>query len=295
MAETDVTYVLISANNAGAVPSGTNIAAHGRASDNAIMQDVYLDMDNEAKIKQAINEVFSTYGDVVSVSNKKKSLLKFGTRTTVGTSWETLMTAQGSEIQETILSANGITTVVSSASDTQNLIFEYHTISGGALTFGVQSVTLTGTTPVSLPIPCARANRSYNNGTNPLVGNIYFYEGGTRTDVNTHLVIPAGEQQTQKAATSISDADYWFISEASLNVLSKVTKYAEARLEVRDVGKNYWRPLTQTFSATDQTGTIEIPFEPYRIVPSNADVRLAVKTNSGSVDVSGGFSGYLAN
>ena len=253
-------------------------------------------VDSQYEIAQAINEIYSTYGDTVSVENKKKSLLKFGARTTVGTTWETVMNAQGALTEEVLLSTNGITTVVSSsASDTQPIVYEYHTISGGNLTFGVGTVTLNGTTPVTLPVACARANRAYNNDSSALVGNIYFYEGGTRTDANTHLMIPAGAQQTQKAATAISQYDYWIISNVSINVLSKVTKYAEARLEVRQVGKSYWRPLTQTFSATDSTGTINYHFEPYRIVPQNYDVRLAVRTNTSGVDVSGGFSGFLAN
>ena len=257
---------------------------------------IRIDADQGDGIRQALNEIYSGYGDTVSVENKKKSLLKFGSKTTVGTSWETMMTARGSEVQETLLSTNGITTIVSdNPVDTRTLKLEYHTISTGLLTFGVQEVTLQGTTPVTLPTPCARASRMYNNDTTALVGNIYVYEGGTRTNANTHLVISAGEQQTQKAATAISNFDYAIIKSASINVLSKVTKYAEARIEIRAVGKTYWRPITQTFSTTDNTGTIQLFFDPHKIVPANHDARLAVKTNTGGVDVSGGFNAVLAN
>lgn len=251
--------------------------------------------DTDHNTLQAINEIFSTYGDTVSVDNKKKSLLKFGSRTTVGTTWETLMTEQGTEVGETFVSGNNITHIVSSTTDTQTVNIEYHTVSAGVTTFGVQSATLNGTTPVALTTPAYRVSRVYNTGSTPLAGTIYIYEGGTRTDANTHITIPAGEQQTQKAQTTISDNDYWVITFISLSVLAKVTKYAEARLEIKPVAQSYWRPITQTFAATDTTGTILIKTEPYLIVPSNYDVRLAVKTNTSAVSIAGGFGGYLAN
>lgn len=248
---------------------------------------------------QAINVVNSEYSDAVSVLSKKKNLLKFGRRTTVGTGWEALATAQGTETEETLLSSNGITHVVSGASgdNGKTLKLEYHTISSGVLTFGVQDVTLDAsdaTTPVALTTACGRANRSYNTSTSGLTGPIYYYEGGTRTDANTHLVIPAGENQTQKAQTAISDNDYWFISSISVTCLAKTTKYVEARLEAKPTTQSYWRPVSQTFAVTDTTGTVAFPVKPYIIVPSNYDVRLAVRTNTSSVDVAGGFSGYLA-
>lgn len=251
--------------------------------------------DLDHQIQHSLDEIFSQYGDTVSVQNKKKSILKFGAKTTATTGWETLMTARGTEVEETLLSTNGITTVVSSAADTQPLKYEFHTISAGALTFGVGEVTLTGTTPATLPTACARTSRAYNNDGSPLTGNIYFYEGGTRTDANTHLIITAGDQQTQKAATSISNLDYFIVTSASLSVSSFTTKFASARIEVRDVGKTYWRPITQDFTTTSDTGTIQMTFEPHLIVASNIDVRMAVRTNSSGVDVKGGFNGYLAN
>ena len=259
-----------------------------------------IQVDNDYKLRQALNEIQSTYAELVSVSSKKKSLLKFGSRTTVGTGWETLMTTQGSQVEEVLLSTNSIATVASSSSSDmgKTLGLEYHTLSGGNLTFGVQPVTLDaadGQTPVTLATSAARVSRLYNTGTTALVGNIYVYESGSRTDANTHLIIPAAEQQTQKAATSISANDYWIITNFSISVLSKTTKYAEARLEVRYIGDDFWRPISQTVAVTDTTGTVEIFKEPYIIVPPNSDVRIAVRTNTGAVDVAGGFSGYLAN
>lgn len=251
-------------------------------------------------IAQAIRVIEETYGDTVSVVTKAKNLLKFGSRTTVGTGWEILTTAVGSETAETYATGNDIDTVVSGdAGDAgKTLKLEYHTESSGVTTFGVQDVTLDGadgTTPVSLTTPAFRTSRAYNTSSSDLVGPIYFYQDNTgRDDDKTHLVIPAGEQQTQKASTTISGTDYWIITSISASVLSKTTKYAEFRLVAKPVTQSYFLPISQTVSVTDTTGTVELLNEPYVIVPSDYDVALQVKTNTSAVDVAGGFSGYLA-
>jgi len=239
--------------------------------------------------------IADTYGDTVSVEDKDKDLLKFGRRTTVGTGWETLSTAVGTETAETFVSDNLIDTVVAGTGDTGTLTIEGHTISGGETTFTVQSVTLTEGTPVSLTTPLCRVARAYNTGSATLVGPIYIYEDNTgRDDDKTHLVIEAGENQSQKAATTISSSDSWIVSACSMTVLAKVTKYMEARIEVKPVSQAYFRPITQTFGCTDTTGTVIKYFDPYLIVPKNYDVRIAVKTNTSAVDVAGGIQGYLA-
>lgn len=250
-------------------------------------------------IDQAIRVIYEQYGGTVSVVDKKKNLLKFGARDSVGTGWETVMTAQGSETEETMLTANSIQTIVSSASgdNGKQLTLEYHTYSAGTLTFGTQNVTLdatNATTPVTLPTACARANRLYNIGSSALTGNIYVYESGTRTDANTHISIPAGEQQSQKAQTAISGDDYWIITNVTGSVTEKTSAWAEFRLEVRLASGTYWRPVTQSVAVSDSSGTIELLKRPFVIVPSNYDVRLAARTNSANVSIAGGFSGYLA-
>lgn len=258
---------------------------------------------NSTDINQAIAVAKSTYGDDVSIQDKSKNLLKFGTHTSVGTGWETLAEWQDSEIQETFVTDNGITTVVSdNAGDTEDVVLEYHTLNyKGDAIFGVQTVTLQGLTPVPLDVPCFRANRAYNSSNTLLQGNVAFYEGGAITsgkpndDDQVHLLIVAGEQQSQKAATTISAFDYWFIANVSLSVTEKTSSWAEARLEIKPIDSIVWKPVTQNFASSDASGTVEIIKQPYIIVPKNHDVRLSVRTNTAGVSVSGGFSGYLAS
>lgn len=256
-------------------------------------------------IQHAISNIKAAYGDTVSIYDKNKDLLKFGVHTSVGTGWETMMELQDSETAETFVSGNTITSVISSSTsdDTSDKIkYEFHTVdANGDLTFGVSSdVTLNGQTKVTLPTACCRVSRAYNSGTGALVGNVAFYEGGTATagkvdnDATVHMLITAGEQQSQKAQTSVSSTDYWIIQTISVSVLSKTSAYAEARLEIKPFSQSYWRPLSQNFATSDSAGTVELHPLPYLIVPSNHDVRLAVKANTAGVNMAGGFNGVLA-
>lgn len=266
------------------------------------------DLDVEYKdpwLQHAIEVIESTYGDLVSVSNKDKDLLKFGTHTAIGTGWETVAEMQDSETEETFVAGNTITTVIStSTSDdsSDSIIYEYHTIENGVATFGVSSaVTLNGQTAVTLPTAVARVNRAYNAGTGALAGNIAFYEGGATTsgkpdvDSTVHALITAGEQQTQKAATTISNNDYWIIDNVSASVTEKTSAWVECRLETKPIARSYWRPVTQNFAASDASGTVQVVKRPYVVVPKNYDVRLACRANTAGVSMAGGFHGMLAS
>ena len=120
-----------------------------------ICQDYHVD--------QAIREIKATYGDIVSVSRKAKSLLKFGANFDLASSGtaETVW-AQGGD--ETYVSANSIDKFSSSSGDdTGTMVVEGHTIDGsGEFTFVTQSVTLQGQTEASLTTPLARSSRLYN-------------------------------------------------------------------------------------------------------------------------------------
>ena len=167
----------------------------------------------------AIQQIEADYGDTVSVEAKDKSLLKFGRNTNVGTSAATLMDLDGTEVGETYVSTNAITHVIStSAADGEEIKIEGHTISGTDLTFVVQTATLNGQTAVALGTALARCTRLLNNDSTELAGKVSAYEGGTTTagDVDTdseiHCIIPAGQQQSRKASTSISSVDYWIVT-----------------------------------------------------------------------------------
>ena len=257
-------------------------------------------------LEQAVREIKSTYGGDVSVTEKRKSLLKFGQNESIGTSVATVMTLPGSETEEPLGTTNAITTVVSSStSDTQDIEFyEGHTISGTDLTFIKETnsdagITLTGRTAVTLPTAVARATRARLSS--PANGDIYFYEGGDITngvpddDTEVHMMISSGQTQTQKASTSMSSVDYWIITGFTVSVLEKTASFADARIEIKGVSETRWFPISQNISASATSGTMQISFDPYIIVTKNHDVRVSAKANTSGIHVSSGIMGYLAS
>ena len=256
------------------------------------------------QVSRAIAEIYATYGDRVSVDQKNKSLRKFGENDNVSTSGSVIMTLPSGINEETMITTNGIVSVVSSsASDTQDIDFyEGHTISGGDLTFAIENTnnTLTGRTPVTLSTALARATRA--RLTSPAVGDIYFYEGGTVTNgvpddgTKVHLIIPAGEIQTQKCSTSISSNDYWLIEQVTVGIIEKSSSWIEARVEIKEANDTYWYPITQWISASDNSGTVHLVTdgEPILVVPKNHDVRVYARASAANVATVAGIVGYLA-
>ena len=260
-----------------------------------------LEHYNDERITQAIREIAATYGDSVSVADKAKSLLKFGRNTEVGTNTDgyTVMTLAGSERHETYVSTNAIDSISSaSTSDTGDVVIEGHTVSGGNFTFSIQTCTLNGRNKVTLDPPIARSTRAYNDGSTDLVGPIYVYQDGTITNgvpdtaSEVHLMIPAGKNQSQKSATTISSQDYWIVTSVVAVCLEKsATAFSQVDMQVRLQGKVFRDKLNLSAKGGD---TNEVELNPYMIVPKNADVRLIAVGSGASIDTAGSINGYLA-
>lgn len=257
----------------------------------------YSYIDSDPKIQQAINEIYSTYGDVVSVDLKQKSLIKFGRTSQAQTTDTTIMTLPTGVFNETYATGNSIDSISSSTTDAQTVTIEGHTLSGSDLTFVVQNATLQGNTRVALTTPLFRATRIYNTGSVSLTGNIYVYEnttlsGGAPVDgTKVHCMIALGKNQSEKASTSLSSADYWIITGYYGDVLEKTAAYANVIPQIRQFGKVF-RGITNR-SASFGVG-FDIQLNPYIIAPKNSDVRLVTAASAANKEVSGGISGYLA-
>ena len=265
------------------------------------------------RISQAEAVVLSTYGDTVSVADKKKNLNKFGTNSTVGTSFETVAQFQGAVANETYVSTNIIDSIVSSdAADTQTIVVEGHTIDGsGNLTFVIQEATLNGQTEVPLTTPLARCTRMYvaNSGTfdSPqaaIAGTVVVYDntdgitsGVPNTDAAVKCLIEAGFTQSEKCATAISLTDYWFITdfEAGLGDAGGAANRVTFRLEARDIANGgVFRPLGRDIVVNVGQNGVSFRFDPLGIVPKNHDVRVVAKCDSNTAEVFGEIQGVLA-
>lgn len=267
----------------------------------SIISDTRLDQIADPLLDQAIREVASTYGDKISISAKRKSLLKFGRNQAVGTSSATIMTLPSGVTSETYLNSNTITTISSSSLlYDQAITLEGHTIDGsGDLTFSIQIVTLDGRNQVTLGTPLARCTRIYNNDSTELAGTIYVYQSGDSTNgvpdesSEVHCMIRAGKQQSEKASTSISSQDYWILTSIYITVLERSnTVYADTELQIRRPG-GVFRASTNIGAKSGDLNQLE--FKPYLIVPKNCDIRLQAEANTGNVDVAGGITGFLAS
>ena len=251
----------------------------------------------DGRLVQSEREIQATYGDVVSIDKKAKSLLKFGKSAPLTTnSLQTVWTVGGNEVY---LSDDGITHISSSSAlDTQEIRVEGHTISAGELTFVVQTVTLSGQTSVALTTGLARVSRISNNNGTELVGRVVVYEdtaitGGIPTDATKiHIDIPLGFQQSFKAATSFSKEDYYVMTGFYGAVSAKQSAAVDFYLEIKEPDGVFLQKAC--FTASSSGGPSDISLDPAIIVPKNSDIRVRGETVTNNAVVFGIFKGYLA-
>lgn len=251
-------------------------------------------------VVHAEDETLNSYGDTVSASQKKKSLLKFGENLLVGTAEATVMTLGASILSESYVSTNAITNISSSsASDTGTVTIEGHTISAGVFTFVVQSITLNGQTTVALGTPLARVSRAYNNTAADEVGSVYVYEStaisaGVPSDLSkAHIIIPVGENQSLKAATTISNSDYAFITQIYASLNKKTAGFAIVRLKIRNADGVFQTKFKRGIQSAG--ADLNFNLSPYLIVPKNADVIITAEADAANTPVSAGFNAVLAS
>ena len=237
------------------------------------------------EVSYAVQQILDTYGDTVSVREKAKSLLKFGKNPDIDANVREMVWATGGI--EVLPTTNAINRIVSTnVADTQSVKLEGHTVDGsGNLTFVVQSATLTGTTPVVLTTPLARCTRAYNDSGTEILGTVTIYEDGS----DTHCTIATGEQQSLKGATSISQVDYWIISDWVISVNKATSASVDFELQVRLKDKVF-----RTVYIASTNSTAEIYFRQPIIVPPNSDVRVLATTGVNNVSVTTAIHGWLA-
>lgn len=273
------------------------------------------ELDSDVGVKQAEAVVLSTYGDTVSVAAKGKNLNKFGRSSNVDTGQRcTIAQWPGAaQYNETFVFTNAIDSVASSdATDTQVIIYEGHTISGGDLSFTDGEVTLTGQTPAALPTPVRVLNRWRYKATGVvgveqplLAGDMSFYDssattvtaGVPDTPEAVKMYSPAGSLGSKKAQTSISAGDYWFLTNLEVSITGgSPSAKVEFQVEIRDVknGGN-WAALGAEISLDNGNQTaFSLEFNPLRIVPKNHDCRVVATSSANNVAVTADLQGVLA-
>lgn len=244
----------------------------------------------------AMQEIQQTYG--VRVRPKWKTLLKFGRHPSLGSSFETIWMNGADEANETYLTTNTIDSVSSSSTnDTGDIVIEGHTVdASGNFTFVTRAVTLTGQTRAPVT-GMARANRLYNADGTAFDGDIYVYENtsltsGAPTDkTKVHLKAPTADNQSLKAATTISQIDYWAISLVHGSVNKQTSANVDFRFQVREKGGVFRSRIPGTAGANGSSFNVQL--KPYFIVPSNADFRIIAAASTTNVAVDAFANGIL--
>jgi len=254
-------------------------------------------------LAQAINEIRQTYGDIVDIASKSKTLRKFGDNDAIGASRETIWSFGG---DETYVTSNLIDTVSSSAAgDSQAIKVEGHTVTGtgtdAQFTFVVQSATLNGQNKVTLSTPLARVSRLYNDDSTDFAGDVYVYQGTDTitsgvpdTASLTHMKVEgaSGYNQSEKCATTFSNTDYFILTSVSGSVGQKTSASVDFYLEVRHVGKVFREAFK--FTANQTGGNVQVIFPTPIIIPKNADIRIRGEASTTNVAASAQFMGFLA-
>lgn len=252
------------------------------------------------ELEYALRRIAKDYGDRVSIEDKLKTLLKFGFNPDVDTSYETVWLQGG---DETYLTTNGITSVSSDDNgDTSTITIEGHTVSGTDLdqqfTFVSQTIALTGQTDATLATPLARASRLYvADGEGAFAGALYVHEGGATTagvpnDAATiHLKALAADQQSQKAASTISNIDYYIVTQLYAGVSQKTAGVAQMQWQTRAPGGAF---RTRTIFSAAQGGTF-LSLRPYFVVPKNHDFRFRTIGSTANLEIDAFCNGYLGS
>lgn len=255
--------------------------------------EFYCMSRSDSRIAFAVREIYVQFGDKTCVN--RKTLHKFGGNPNVGTTYEPVNSWGEFEDYQT---SNVILNMSStSASDTATITIEYMYFDmNGDLNFGVQTKTLTGQTPVTLNDTGCRWMRMYTDDN--VTGDIYIYRGTATAGLpdtlsNVHNHIPAGANQSQKAATSTAASNYFILTHGWADTIRKSTSHVEIDFRIREIGKDF-RIAPRRGVSSNQS--IDYPFDPYIIIPPNYDLEVVARAENGTDNnVTAGFDGYFAD
>lgn len=252
------------------------------------------------RIAHAQREIRTKYDHVVNFLDPARGINKFGRNRDINGTRETVWEIGGDEVYQTSNTIDSI--VADDAADTQQVFLEGFTVSGAGFsqkfTRVEQVVTLNGTTPVSLPIPLARAERMYNVGTADFAGTVYVYRSAGATVIggvpspagNLHLTMSDLDQQSFKAAITVPDETYFVMTTFEGSIRKTTSAAVDIQIQTREVGRVF--RTRYEISMTQATGTVEAYLDPPIIVTPNSDVRLLGSASTTNVEINGGFSGY---
>jgi hypothetical protein len=196
----------------------------------------------------------------------------FGFNVAVGTSFETLWNDGGNYVFPT--EAKAMTAVSSSVLDTMQVLINGLDINYQPVT---QIVTLTGTSPVSIPESIYRINSAVIlSGSN--VGNITIASGGV-----TYGYIGAGLGTTQACIYTVPEGHKLYLFRIDVNSATVTgSKYLTFRNVVQSPNGRMLRVAEATFATSQVSYDRQVPF----MIDEKTDFLFEAKSSSGSNEVS---------
>jgi len=277
-----------------------------------------VDTADDFWLAEAVSRFTADYASLigdrrVDLIGKQKALLNFGRNVdmsngVIETIWDIGIA------NETYVASNLIDSISSSsASDTITVRVDGHYYGAdGNLHFVILNATLTGQTPVTTTSvvsdlygeysgALARVTRLANLSSVLLVGDVYVYQSTQTvtagvpqdlTKVHAKIRGTAGLQQTNKAATTTSNEDFYIITATRGGVAKAQASFVDFTLEVREQG-GVFREKAIGIGSRDSGFGMLFSVPPYLIVPPNADVRVRGTASANNTTGIAEFNGIL--
>lgn len=258
--------------------------------DTTYLRKIYENTKNIPSQASVTAEIFRIYGDNVEISSRQRIVDGKNESLNI-TTFEKVWTLGGFEVYPT---TNAIDTISSSsASDTNTILIEGFTLSGGNFTFVSQTATLNGQSKVSLTTPIARATYLYNDNATDFVGSVYCYEDTTITSgvpddlTKAHLKAIGVINQSENASLTLSSTEYGFITQVHGGVNIKKVGGAEFYIQIREPGKVFRSAASWVSSGdTIYNQLLTTPI----IIPPNSDIRIIARSSVADLSVEAGFN-----
>lgn len=203
----------------------------------------------------------------------------FGFNRTVGTSYETIFNDGGGVY--TFPASAVVMSCVSSAEDTCSIYITGLDANWSPIS---ESVTLTGTTPVSTTHQFLRINSVYvASGTQS--GNVTISNSGT-----TYAYIEAGTGISQACIYSTGVNERLYVR--GVNFTSGTVnpnKYLTGRAYLKTNGASLWHFWQSTWSVSQMSFDVPVPF----VIPPQTDFALEAKSSSGENEIAVYLNGFV--
>lgn len=262
-------------------------------------------LDNEPKILDVINRIFSTFNHKASVQAAKKPFNAEGRTTTVTVNAGRLMANLRND-KEVYVAANLLTQLRGDNNSDIGLIYEIKgaIVSGGVFTLLTQTAVSAGNAFMTLDTPLARVFSIRNISSTDAIGRHYIIEDDTtfengapieadydKVHMKAHSYNSEYRNYVTKATFTVPDGYYGIVKNVQGGVFYQWAMVGIYYLQVRKPGLIF---TNQSYLIGNRSGELNSELDNYVIVEPNSDIQLVIDGTADGKNIMGGFSGVLA-